>query len=80
MNAAAPETPWVIAGIGLTVGAFKKQGGMSKSVYIGAAASIGLIIIASLSAGTQFAAVVRAVGILFALSTAAYVVNAFTEK
>lgn len=76
----APETPYILSGLFLGVAAYKKRGTVDNTMFKGLLASVALVLLASYSAGTQYAQVIRAFGYLVFLAALSVTVRSFAMK
>jgi hypothetical protein len=76
----SPETPFIATGLLITAAAIKKQGTVNATAFQGIVATILLTLIASATAGTKAAGIVRAVGILLLIAAASVAVRSFQTK
>lgn len=78
ISTGAAETPYVVGGLAILAASVRQHGKFSPSMFKGALAIGGLILLASFTNGTPYAQLARAFGILFALSAVALAVRSWT--
>lgn len=75
-----PEMPYLAAGGIAVAGGIAKSGGLPKNVLGSVIGTVGLVIIASATADTPVAPLVRAIGLLLLLAAVMAAVPGFTRK
>lgn len=75
-----PEMPFLAAGGVALAGGVAKSGGLPKNTLSAVVGTVALVIVASATADTPIAPVVRAIGLLLLLAAVMASVPAFTAK
>lgn len=80
MRLNSPETPFIASGILVVATAVKRDGALQAAAFRGILASLVIVVLASYTAGTRAAPIVRAIGIVSLLATLTLAVRVYTEK
>lgn len=75
-----PETPYIVGGLALTAANLKSEGKLTGAAFGPTLAIIGVVVLASFTAGTSLSSIVRAFGWLFAIAAIFRAVNVYTSK
>lgn len=80
MRIDSPEAPFIASTVLVIAAAVKRDGKIEGTAFRAVLATIAIVVVASLTAHTRAAPIVRALGIVYLLASAMLAINVFTEN